>query len=275
MNNSTANDSWYVMERGTVSGPFTQAELESMRRQGTCKSYAKVSHDRGVWKSIDEHLQEVQSLRVAPRPVSPPPHDGMLAIEVPSKGTPVQQAHRISIEELILPFPVFPLLLLHYLTASIFTFFWITASHERLPKFKSDDPGGFKAVILCFVPFFNIYWLVAIYVRLAQRINTYSDRHRLPKSVPVGLAYVMSMLLVVPVVMFTAGAIIHLFLAFSPTPAPELNLLFFKIPAAVLVLNLELFVPIFAAIVQRAFNNLSFAQLESLISAVQVGPNSN
>ena len=42
---------WYIRSRGRVSGPFTVAQLESMRERGQFSRFHEVSTDRQNWVS--------------------------------------------------------------------------------------------------------------------------------------------------------------------------------------------------------------------------------
>lgn len=201
-------------------------------------------------------------------PIRPPLRAGIPASpEALAPGTPLQRQHRTSQAEVIHPFPIVALLLLHYLTACVYTFFWITRAHGLLPRMKTDDPGATKAISLCFVPFFNIYWIIVVYVRLARRVNSLSAAYRLPRFVPIPLAYAMTLLIVIPLAMFTAGAILLVLEAFSDVPTTEILILFFSVPLAAVLVDLILIVPIFAALVQRSLNQIAFAQLELLLQS--------
>ena len=42
---------WYIRSRGRVSGPFTVAQVESMRKRGQFARFHQVSTDRQNWVS--------------------------------------------------------------------------------------------------------------------------------------------------------------------------------------------------------------------------------
>jgi len=122
-----------------------------------------------------------------------------------------------------------------------------------------------RRLVLCFVPFFNIYWLVFVYARLARRLNSVSAAYQVPRSVPVALAYLMAFLIVLPLGMFTAGGILLVIEAFSDAPIADILLLFFSGPSWVINLDLLFVVPVFAGLVQRSVNRIAYAQLEILL----------
>jgi hypothetical protein len=257
---------WFILDRGKVAGPFSLEQIASQCAQGTFSPFAKVSEDRAQWVPFDQQLAEVRARENAPMPIRPPARAG-----IPSsgdgkfRGTPAQREYRTRLSEVLQPFPVVALILLHYLTLSIYTFFWITRVHGLLPRMKTDDPGATKAISLCFVPCFNIYWIVFVYARLARRLNALSGAYQLPRSVPVPIAYVMSFLIVLPLAMFTAGGALLVIEAFSDAPVADILLLFFQIPLWVVEFDLVLVVPVFAALLQRSVNRIAYAQLELLL----------
>jgi hypothetical protein len=48
---SEASDAWFLRARGRVLGPFTRAQLESMRDRGQLSQFHEVSRDRRAWIS--------------------------------------------------------------------------------------------------------------------------------------------------------------------------------------------------------------------------------
>lgn len=95
-------------------------------------------------------------------------------------------------------------ILLHFLTFGIFTIIFCGLKHSKLPKIKSDDFSGGKAIGFLFIPFFNFYWLFVFWRRLAMRIN-FQFRLRNEKSpVSIGLATAICILTFIP---YLGGAI--------------------------------------------------------------------
>jgi hypothetical protein len=261
------SETWFILDRGKVAGPFSLEQLASQRTQGTYTSFARVSQDRASWVPFDQQLAEVRARANAPMPIRPPQRTGIPASDGLASGTPMQRQFRTSQAEVIHPFPIVALILLHYLTACIYTFFWTTRSHGLLPRMKTDDPSAAKAISLCFLPFFNIYWIIVVYVRLARRVNSLSAAYRLPRLVPIALAYAMTLLIVIPLAMFMAGGALLIIQAFSDSSNTEIMALFFWVPGALLLLNLILIVPIFAVLVQLSLNYIAFAQLDQLLQS--------
>jgi hypothetical protein len=61
--------------------------------------------------------------------------------------------------------------ILEIITLGIFGLFHWTLMHDKLPKNRPDDPSGGKALGFCFIPFFNIYWMFFVSLRLVDRID--------------------------------------------------------------------------------------------------------
>ena len=265
------SETWYSLDRGNVSGPFSQEQLEAQRANGTFTSFAKISQDRASWISLDKHLAEVRARDNAPAPVRPPQRAGVpMTPGGVSMGTPMQREQRIRAAEMIRPFPIVALILLHFLTAGVYTFFWITSAHGVLPKMKADDPTAARAISLCFVPFYNFYWIVIVYVRLGQRINSLSNAYHLPKVIPIPLAYAMTLLIAIPIAMYTAGSVLLILQAFSGSKATEILLLFFVAPSIVILVDLLFIAPAFAILAQRGLNQIGMAQLELVLHTQQI-----
>ena len=104
-----------------------------------------------------------------------------------------------------------------------------------------------------------------MYVRLARRVNSMSAAYRLPRQVSIPLAYAMAIMLVIPIIMLTAGGILLVLEAFSDAPLDDILILFFQIPCFFVIVDLAFIVPVFAVLVQRSLNQIAYAQLELLL----------
>ncbi|HTQ39172.1 MAG TPA: DUF4234 domain-containing protein [Pirellulales bacterium] len=253
----------YVLHRGAVRGPFSIDQLIAMRKNGTLDQYTKVSVDRATWQNLDPHLAAVMAADLAPPPIAPPPFTGLQQMGPADLLDPAQVEFLNPLT--IRPFPVAALILLHFLTVGIFSFFWVTAVHGRLPKMKSDDPDGFKAVALCFIPFFNIYWFYVVYARLTQRVNAFSIQHRLPAIIPTPFSYVMSTLIVVPILLAMTGLLVLASIFFSPTSKGELFMIFFLLPQILTAVNYLFIAPVYAGLVQASLNRIVTVELRLAI----------
>ena len=91
-------------------------------------------------------------------------------------------------------------ILLHYLTFAIFTTIYCGLKHSKLPKIKSDDFGGGKAIGFLFIPFFNFYWIFIFWRRLAMRINLQFKLRNEHPPVSLGLATTVCILTFIPYV---------------------------------------------------------------------------
>lgn len=69
------------------------------------------------------------------------------------------------------PTPVWLIVLLHVLTFGLSSVVHFARMSERLPQLTPDDPGAVKAALGFFIPYYNLYWLFAFPLRLADRIN--------------------------------------------------------------------------------------------------------
>jgi hypothetical protein len=253
----------FVLHRGTMRGPFSIEQLTAMRENGTLDQYTKVSVDRATWQNIDPTLAAIQAISAVPPPIAPPPFRGLQRRGPTDLLDPAQIEFRNPFP--IRSFPVAALILLHYLTLGLYSFFWVTGIHGRLPKMKSDDPDGFKAVALCFVPFYNIYWLYVVYARLTQRVNACSTQHRLPAMIPEPFSYIMSTLMVIPILMGATGVFLFAFLFFSPAPKDELILIFFLLPQILTGVNFLFIAPVYAGMIQASLNRIANVELRLAI----------
>jgi hypothetical protein len=259
---------WYVLDRGKVQGPFSIQQLETMQSRGVLTSFSKISQDRSSWVAMESYLRDCRARESAPLPSRPPPlpSDGSRS-SVGQIDTPAQQVARLREAQISPPLPLYVLLLLHYLTVGIFTFFWTTGTHGALPRLRSDDPSAGKAIGLCLVPLYNLYWFFVVYPRLAARVNAVSVRYGMPVAVPLPLPYLMCICLLIPAAMATAGTIVSAILFFSATSQGEVLFLFFYIPNILTVINLIVIMPVFAAMVQAGMNRIFLVQVNVLIQS--------
>jgi hypothetical protein len=95
-------------------------------------------------------------------------------------------------------FPVALVVILHYLTCSLFTLIWLNLMHGKMPKVRSDDPSAGKAIGFCFIPFFNLYWIFFTYRRLCLRLDEQRALYGLPPSNLRGMATTNCIFQVIP-----------------------------------------------------------------------------
>lgn len=254
---------FYVMDRGKISGPFTESDLESLSARGTYSSFSRVSADQLNWLRLEDHLRARKERLASPAPLQPPPLAQATGVQ-PAAGLPA-----LITSELQRPFPIVALLLLHYLTLGLYSFFATIAALGSLPRNRTDDPPTGKALGLCFLPLYNLYWIPTLFPAFARRLNAMSRRYGLAPSLPAPLAYTVAACVVIPIGMATAGLPVLgvLTLAFRENSHLEAWLVFFVLPHFFTVLNYLLVWPIFAAAVQMAINRIFEVQLASLAAA--------
>ena len=124
-------------------------------------------------------------------------------------------------------FPVVAVILLHYVTLGIFSIFWINLTHGKLPRVRSDDPSGGRALGFSFIPFFNLYWIFFSYLRLCTRIDEQRNVYGLAPRGLEGLA--------------------------------TTNCIFQVIPGINILLGYTLFTPVFIGNLQSSVNQLAEA----------------
>jgi len=151
------------------------------------------------------------------------------------------QRHMLSV------FPVASLVLLHYVTAGVFSLVYLNLLHERMPRLRRDDPSATVALGLCFVPVFNLYWLSFTFRRLCVRINEQRCFNGLRATAPVWLS--------VPVGVLLACGLL----------AP-----FFTTTGFYVVLGTvgAVVLPVFAALVQNSINGLCECERVLPVAAV-------
>lgn len=144
--------------------------------------------------------------------------------EIAEKGQP----HQLS------SFPVASLVLLHYLTASLFSVIYLNLQHDKMPRLRRTDPSATLAIGLCFVPGVNLIWFFFTYHRLCVRINEQRRFHGLREAAPTSLAIAVALLTL-------CGSLSYVF--------PASGLIMFSVLVLIVM-------PVFAALVQNSINEL-------------------
>ena len=247
---------YLVLRRGKKLGPFTIDQLTKMRSAGNYDSLTRIApeDEPDAWQSLDAFLKQRENQLRQPKAAEPPSFFGA------TDGT-------LAATDVIPPFPVIPLLLLHFLTLGIFTFLWMLSRHGTLPKYRADDPSAAKAIGLCFVPFYNLYWIVVVMVRLVDRGNQLAATLRIGSAVPRALAFIVAALYLIPAGLSLIGSIIWAAIMFSPNPpVEETSFIFFVMPQILTLINYLLALPIFVGMFQSQLNSCFRKQLLQLLS---------
>jgi hypothetical protein len=111
-------------------------------------------------------------------------------------------------------FPMWAMLLLHFVTFGIFPLAYFSSLHGRLPKAERDDPTPARGFWFSFIPYFGIYWVIFNTARLVDRINLQFRLRGLPDRVPRTFMMVTAVLTVIPYVYFLIGPILWPFAVF-------------------------------------------------------------
>jgi len=144
--------------------------------------------------------------------------------DIAQKGQP----HQLS------AFPLASLVLLHYLTASLFSVIYLNLLHDKMPRLRRSDPSATLAIGLCFVPGVNLIWFFFTYHRLCVRINEQRRFHGLAETAPKSLAIAVALLTL-------CGSLSYVF--------PASGLIIFSLLVLIVM-------PVFAAMVQNSINGL-------------------
>src|SRR6266702_2753043 len=77
------SQSWYVRDRGRITGPFTTEQLLDMRHRGRIQAFHEVSTDQRTWEGFDQAF-----------PAEPPPDAEVVDYQSSRPESP--QEHTIS-----------------------------------------------------------------------------------------------------------------------------------------------------------------------------------
>ena len=100
---------------------------------------------------------------------------------------PNEQKEEFKKHAMVTTFDTAAAVILHFVTLGIFTFIFFGLKHTKLPRIKSDDFSGGKAIGFLFIPFFNFYWVFVFWGRLVDRINFQFKLRNQPGPISKGL----------------------------------------------------------------------------------------
>lgn len=186
---------WYYAQGNQRVGPVSFEEMARLLALGAIGAHTLVwSEGMEAWRPLGTTPLAEQAPAGAEATVpastlalrteaSPPPSDPYYATSNPPLAQPDPEAESRSLEELfkwswILWIAGF-LCCVPWLGAAILGYIllykhWVIISDGRV----RTSPG--MAVGLCFVPFFNFYWVFVAYHGLTQDMNAYCRRHDIP-----------------------------------------------------------------------------------------------
>lgn len=121
--------------------------------------------------------------------------------------SPVQRL-KLMQHKVLRTFPVSVVIILHFFTFGLFTFFYFAAKFPKLPKITKKDFGAGKAIGLSLIPFFNLYWMFVFWLRLTDRINLQFRLRNQPSPIPKNFMITTLVLLFVPYAGFVAGLVL-------------------------------------------------------------------
>lgn len=246
-----------LKERGRLIGEFSPAELTLMAERNQLTRFHEVSTRGARWESAIEVLERLQLQKnieaaTAREPLPPIPSDTVVSYR---------------------PFPVWLLVVLHYATFGVFSFFWITSMHGRLPRNTPDEPGAGRAVALMLIPLVNLYWMFICYPLLVERLNTVRERRGLPTDVLTFPALLMCVGYLAASLMAIAGTLVVFTLTIRQSAVEGTNWLersehaiwfFFVMPQFLTAINYLFLAPQFASMCQTAFNQIAELQQREL-----------
>ena len=281
-----------------------------MNAQGGLNRFHQLSNDQSTWVSATEWLaapvanaatpppvpghrsdnhNKATKTATPPQPVSPEkPADGHG--DYPKPPDPLQGAESIRIRSVLLPFPCVVLLAMHFFTFGIFTFFWVTGMHGKLPKRFPNDLSGRKAIARMCTPLFNLYSAFVVYGGLCDRLNEILSQYGLRGKMSNALAVTMCIFLVGPALSALAGIAVLVLLylknqdAYNQAISAEHTilgqltaiayypenyqaiLLFFAMPTVFLLLDYFFLIPVFALSAQEKYNRIGMTQIERLLA---------
>ena len=199
---------WYYAVSGQRQGPLSAPALAAQIQAGQLPPTVQVwrsgmdnwtpANTLTEFQQVAAPTAIVSQTAVFPTPAVVPP-----AGQLVQGGTAAARMHQLS------TFPVWAVILLHYVTLGIFTFIWFNLMHGKMPKIRHDDPSAGKAIGFLFIPFFNLYWIFFTYCRLCDRLNEQRTMRGLPASVSKGLAIAMCVMTVIPYVNYISFLVMY------------------------------------------------------------------
>lgn len=79
-------------------------------------------------------------------------------------------------------FPIAAVVFFQIITLGLFSLIHFGLMHDKMPKLRYNDPSAGKAIGYMLIPFFNLYWMFFMYIRLCDRIAEQRVFRGLPAS---------------------------------------------------------------------------------------------
>lgn len=209
---------WFYVEDGEQAGPVGEVALRSLIRNGHIQPDTLVWHEgMPEWQKAKD--TEIKNLLQLPAPTSiptipeqplPPPSfsakslhtlwlwlTGLTVASIPLSQLLVTKTSKTTASSVILILAVIISIILYTLLYR----FW---SLIQGPQARTTP---IKAVLLCLIPFYNIYWNYIAYVGLAEDMNSFCDTHKIQgERVSRILAQVWYMLWLFVMILIISGA---------------------------------------------------------------------
>jgi len=298
-----AKDVWWLRDRGQIKGPFRRADLQAMKSSGQLNRFHKVSQDKKTWypaTEVDLDSYAISSTASTSPPPFESPQSAIPEFAAPTPATasvvppPVKQAPPPTLTDpVVIQFPVFVLLFMHFATFGLFTFFWVTRLHGKLPRLNAEDMTLRQAFKLVLIPFLNLaYGNFDVYQELCRRINAIRSALNLRGRTPVWFAAVIAGMVVASVTLCVVWMVVTIVSGVGVPQAganqqprsqdltdlmqtdpmelirgDPMAMWIFLIPGVSLgLLAVFVLIPIFAALVQSSCNQIGLAQIRLLQS---------
>jgi len=158
---------------GTAFGPVDESGLVQWVREGRvgvnttirCESGKVVQASALPFVAAALGLAPQQPVSAGPAPAAAPaPMPYSPIPQVVPANSPEAGMHQLG------TFSVAGVVVLHLFTFGLFSLIWFGLMHDKMPKLRYDDPSAGKAIGFMFIPFFNLYWMFFMYIRLCDRV---------------------------------------------------------------------------------------------------------
>ncbi len=184
---------------GMTYGPVDEAGLLQWVRDGRVSPTTTIRCDSG-------RVVQCSALPFVASAAQPgegaPPAPYPLPSYIVSADSPQARMHELG------RFSVAAVVVLSIVTLGIFNLIYFGLMHDKMAKLRYNDPSAGKAIGYMLIPFFSLYWMFFIYIRLCDRIAEQRVFRGLPPRNLRGLAIAACVFGLIPYLGWIGGPLI-------------------------------------------------------------------
>ncbi len=154
-----------IADDGMTYGPVNEAGLLQWLHDGRISATTSIRRRSGKVVQCSELPFVASTLGLGnPSSGGAPPVPYPLPSYLVATNSPQARIHELG------RFPIAVVVFFQIITLGLFSLIHFGLMHDKMPKLRYNDPSAGKAIGYMLIPFFNLYWMFFMYIRLCDRI---------------------------------------------------------------------------------------------------------